>query len=94
VQIAKLAISNDQLEMLRRFFLVIGVWLLSGYCLPAGRQGVWLLVIVDGLAKSLKRIFFVIPAQAGIQSFHVVKVLWIPVFTGMTAFMRSLITGI
>ena len=40
----------------------------------------------DGLVKSLKRRFSVIPAQAGIQYFHVVRILWIPVFTGMTTF--------
>jgi len=41
---------------------------------------------IDGLVKSIKRLFFVIPAQAGIQSFQVVRILWIPVFTGMTTF--------
>ena len=44
------------------------------------------LPILYGLVKSLKRPFSVIPAQAGIQSFHVVRILWIPVFTGMTPF--------
>ena len=28
----------------------------------------------------------VIPAKAGIQFFHLVRILWIPVFTGMTTF--------
>jgi len=32
----------------------------------------------------------VIPAQAGIQYFHVVRILWIPVFTGMTTFYDSI----
>jgi hypothetical protein len=40
----------------------------------------------DGFVKSLQIRFSVIPAQAGIQSFHVVRILWIPVFTGMTTF--------
>jgi hypothetical protein len=40
----------------------------------------------DGLVKSLKRLFYVIPAQAGIQSFQTVRILWIPVSTGMTTF--------
>ena len=35
--------------------------------------------------KSEKEIF-VIPAQAGIQYFLIVRILWIPVFTGMTTF--------
>ena len=47
--------------------------------------------IIDGLVKSLKRPFSVIPAQAGIQYFHVVRILWIPVFTGMTTFYDSII---
>jgi len=29
---------------------------------------------------------FVIPAQAGIQYFQIVRISWIPVLTGMTAF--------
>jgi len=37
--------------------------------------------ILDGLVKSLKRLFSVIPAQAGIQYFHVARIFWIPVFT-------------
>ena len=45
----------------------------------------------DGLVKSLKRRFSVIPAQAGIQYFHVVRILWIPVFTGMMTFYDSII---
>jgi len=45
-----------------------------------------LLIKVDGLVKSLKRLFSVIPAQAGIQYFYVVRIFWIPVFTGMTTF--------
>ena len=49
---------------------------------------------IDGLVKSLKRPFSVIPAQAGIQSFHVVRILWIPVFTGMTTFYEFIIYGI
>ena len=44
----------------------------------------------DGLVKSLKRPLSVIPAQAGIQYFHVVRILWIPVFTGMTTFYDSI----
>jgi len=46
----------------------------------------------DGLVKSLKSPSSVIPAQAGIQYFQVVIILWIPVFTGMTIFYDS-ITG-
>jgi hypothetical protein len=34
--------------------------------------------------------FFVIPAEAGIQYFRAVKILWIPVFTGMTTFYDSI----
>ena len=45
----------------------------------------------DGLVNSLKRLFSVIPAQAGIQYFHVVRIFWIPVFTGMTTFYESII---
>ena len=48
----------------------------------------------DGLVKSLKRPLSVIPAQAGIQYFHVVRILWIPVFTGMTTFYDSINDGI
>ena len=44
----------------------------------------------DGLVKSLKVRFFVIPAQAGIQCFQVVRFIWIPVFTGMTTFYDSI----
>jgi len=47
----------------------------------------------DGLVKSLKRRFSVIPAQAGIQYFHVVRILWIPVFTGMMTFYDSIKSG-
>jgi len=50
--------------------------------------------IIDGLVKSLKRLFSVIPAQAGIQYFYVVRILWIPVFTGMTTFYDSIIIPI
>src|SRR4030042_5342069 len=45
----------------------------------------------DGLVKSLKSLLSVIPAQAGIQYFHIVRILWIPVFTGMTTFYESII---
>ena len=48
----------------------------------------------DGLVKSLKRLFSVIPTQAGIQYFHLVRILWIPVFTGMTTFYDSIKNGI
>jgi hypothetical protein len=44
----------------------------------------------DDLVKSLKRLFYVIPAQAGIQYFHVVRIFWIPVFTGVTTFYESI----
>jgi hypothetical protein len=37
---------------------------------------------------------FVIPAEAGIQYFHTVKILWIPVFTGMTTFYETINDGI
>ena len=47
--------------------------------------------IGDGLVKSLKRLLSVIPAQAGIQYFHAVRILWIPVFTGMTTFYDFII---
>ena len=47
----------------------------------------------DGLVKSLKVRFFVIPAQAGIQCFQVVRIIWIPVFTGMTTFYDSIRFG-
>ena len=50
--------------------------------------------INDGLVKSLKVRFFVIPAQAGIQCFQVVRIIWIPVFTGMTTFYDSIINEI
>ncbi|PIV21876.1 MAG: hypothetical protein COS40_06805 [Deltaproteobacteria bacterium CG03_land_8_20_14_0_80_45_14] len=61
---------------------------------------IWLSRCVD-LVKSLKRLFSVIPAPAfagvnssrpaphlmrGIQPFQVFRILWIPVFTGMTTF--------
>jgi len=36
----------------------------------------------------------VIPAQAGIQSFHVVRILWIPVFTGITTFYEFINLGL
>ena len=42
--------------------------------------------IIDGFVKSLKRLLSVIPAEAGIQYFHIVRIFWIPVFTGMTTF--------
>jgi hypothetical protein len=45
---------------------------------------------IDDLVKSLKRLFSVIPAQAGIQSFQVFRILWIPVFTGMTTFYDAI----
>jgi hypothetical protein len=45
----------------------------------------------DGFVKNPERRFSVIPAQAGIQYFHVVRILWIPVFTGMTTFYESII---
>ena len=47
--------------------------------------------IYDGLVKSLRSLLSVIPAQAGIQYFHLVRILWIPVFTGMTTFYESII---
>ena len=47
--------------------------------------------VLDGLVKSLKRLFSVIPAQVGIQYFHVARIFWIPVFTGMTTFYDSII---
>ena len=37
--------------------------------------------------------FFVIPAKAGIQYFHIVRILWTPVFTGLTAFYDSIINA-
>jgi len=48
-------------------------------------------VIIDGIVKSPKRLFSVIPAQAGIQYFYIVRIFWIPVFTGMTTFYDSII---
>jgi len=48
-------------------------------------------VIINGIVKSLKSPFSVIPAQAGIQSFQVVRILWIPVSTGMTTFYDVII---
>jgi hypothetical protein len=49
--------------------------------------------IIDGLVKSLKRLFSVIPAQVPLLAgyFHVVRIFWIPVFTGMTTFYDSII---
>jgi len=47
----------------------------------------------DGLVKSLKRRFSVIPAQAGIQCSQAVRILWIPVFTGMATFYDSIKFG-
>ncbi|NWG04769.1 MAG: WYL domain-containing protein [Syntrophaceae bacterium] len=55
----------------------------------------------DDLVKSLERPFSVIPAHAGIQYFHVVRIPWIPVprslsrtsFTGMTTFYDSIKEG-
>jgi hypothetical protein len=53
----------------------------------------------DGLVKNLKSPSSVIPAQAGIQYFQVVIILWIPVprlipsrtsFTGMTTYYDSI----
>jgi hypothetical protein len=49
--------------------------------------------IVDGLVKSLKRRLSVNPAHAGFQCFQVVRVFWIPVFTGMATFYDSIIVG-
>jgi hypothetical protein len=49
---------------------------------------------IDGLVKSLKSPSSVIPAQAGIQYFQVVRILWIPVFTGMTTFYDSINIGL
>jgi hypothetical protein len=46
---------------------------------------------LDGLAKSLRRVFSVIPAEAGIQSSKAFRILWIPVFTGMTTFYEFII---
>jgi len=43
--------------------------------------------------KSEKEVF-VIPAQAGIQFFHIVKIRWIPVFKGMTTFYQFIIIAI
>jgi hypothetical protein len=52
----------------------------------------------DGLVKSLKRRFSVIPAQAvplrAGQYFHIVRILWIPVFTRMTTFYESIKYGL
>jgi hypothetical protein len=45
---------------------------------------------IDDLVKSLKRPLSVIPAHAGIQYCHVVRIPWIPVFTGMTTFYNSI----
>ena len=45
---------------------------------------------IDGIVKSLKSPQSVIPAQAGIQYFQVVRILWIPVFTGMTTFYETI----
>jgi hypothetical protein len=47
--------------------------------------------IFDGLLKGWKGGSSVIPAQAGIQYFHAVRILWIPVFTGMTTFYDPII---
>jgi hypothetical protein len=47
--------------------------------------------ILKGFVKSLKSPLSVIPAQAGIQYFQVVRILWIPVFTGMTTFYDPII---
>jgi len=43
----------------------------------------------DGLVKSRNMHNFVIPVKTGIQSFQVLSPLWIPVFTGMTDFLRT-----
>jgi len=43
-----------------------------------------LFVKFDALAISRKSPFSVIPAEAGIQSFQLVPILWTPVFTGVT----------
>jgi hypothetical protein len=48
------------------------------------------ILTIGGFVKSLKSPLSVIPAQAGIQYFQVVRVLWIPVFTGMTTFYDSI----
>jgi hypothetical protein len=42
----------------------------------------------DGLVKSLKRLFSVIPAQAGIQSFWVVRIPLDSRFHGNDDFLR------
>jgi hypothetical protein len=44
----------------------------------------------DEIEKSLESPSSVIPAQAGIQCFQRVRTLWIPVFTGMTAFYETI----
>jgi len=43
---------------------------------------------------SLEKPFSVIPAEAGIQSFQLVSIRWIPVFTGMTTFYETINFGI
>ena len=35
--------------------------------------------------------FSVIPAQAGIQSLYEIRILWIPIFTGMTTFHETIL---
>jgi hypothetical protein len=42
----------------------------------------------DGLVKSLKRLFSVIPAQAGIQSFYVLRISLDSRFHGNDNFLR------
>ena len=43
---------------------------------------------VNGLVKSLKRLFSVIPAQAGIQSFYVLRIFLDSRFHGNDNFLR------
>ena len=45
--------------------------------------GLWIYV-ENKMAKNL--LSSVIPAEAGIHDFDIVRILWIPVFTGMTTF--------
>jgi len=41
-------------------------------------------MIGDRVLKSRKSFFPVIPAKAGIQCFNFSRILWTPVFTGVT----------
>jgi len=49
--------------------------------------------MLDGFVKSLKSPLSVIPAQVPLLAgyFQVVKIIWIPVFTGMTTSYDSII---